>query len=210
MPNRREPGVPLDPSFDDVWAECEDLFTQARKTLATLKETQPSHVVQASVNALFRTTHTLKGMAGMLGFHSFSRAAHRMEDIFDLMRKGRLRSTDSLIETLEAGIQALESGLAGLRRGRPEHEDYLFALRRQLGELEALARPSEGGNQDLSSLLDLPLEALKALSEYERTRVTTVLMQGTSIYGVTVCLEYATFDERLRTLSEALSAGGER
>ena len=199
----------MDQSFNDVWAECEDLFAQARKTLATLKDPQPAHVVQASVNALFRTTHTLKGMAGMLGFHSFSRAAHRMEDIFDLMRKGRLRSTDSLIETLEAGVLALESGMEGLRRGRPEPEDYLHSLRRQLGELEALARPAEGGTQDLSSLLDLSPEVLKALSDYERTRVTALLMSGMPIHGVTVCLEFATFDERLRTLSEALGTLGE-
>ena len=199
----------MDQSFDDVWAECEDLFAQARHTLATLKEPQPAHVVQASVNALFRTTHTLKGMAGMLGFPSFSRSAHRMEDIFDLMRKGRLRSTDSLVETLEAGMQALESGLAGLRRGRPEPDDYLHALRRQLGELEALARPSDGGPQDLASLLDLPPDQLKALSEYERTRVTAILMQGAAVHGVLVCLDFATFDERLRAFSEALAAGGE-
>jgi two-component system chemotaxis sensor kinase CheA len=199
----------LDQSFDDVWAECEDLFAQARQTLATLKNPQPAHVVQASVNALFRTTHTLKGMAGMLGYPSFSRAAHRMEDIFDLMRKGRLRSTDSLIETLEAGVLALESGMEGLRRGRPEPDDYLHELRRPLGELEALARPAEGQTQDLSSLLDLPPEGLKALSEYERTRVTALLLSGMPIHGVTVCLDYATFDERLRTLSDGLSARGE-
>jgi len=205
----RTSGAFLDQSFDDVWAECEDLFIQARRTLATLKEAPPAHVVQASVNALFRTTHTLKGMAGMLGYTSFSRAAHRMEDIFDLMRKGRLRSTDSLIETLEAGILALESGLAGIRRGRPEPEDYLHALRRELGELEALARPVDGEAQDLTSLLDLPPEALKALSEYERTRVTTLLLDGMPIHGATVCLDFATFDERLRALSEALGARGE-
>ena len=199
----------MDQSFDDVWGECEDLFMQGRQTLVTLKEPQPAHVVQAAVNALFRTMHTLKGMAGMLGFSSFSRAAHRMEDIFDLMRKGRLRSTDSLIETLEAGIEALESGLAGLRRGRPEPEDYLQAIRRQLGELEAMARPSEGAPQDLASMLDIPPEALKALSDYERTRVTTVLMDGTPIHGVVVCLDFATFDDRLRVLSDALSMHGE-
>ncbi len=199
----------LDQSLDDVWAEFEDLFGQARQTLATLKEPQPAHVVQASVNSLFRTTHTLKGMAGMLGFPSFSKAAHRMEDIFDLMRKGRLRSTDSLVETLEAGILALESGVAGLRRGRSEPEDYLQSLRRQLGELEALARPAEGASQDLTSLIDLPPEVLKALSEYEHTRVTALLMSGMPIHGVKVCLDFATFDERLRVFSEALGSFGE-
>jgi len=199
----------LDQSFDDVWAECEDLFQQAHDTLATLKEPQPAHVVQAAVNALFRNTHTLKGMAGMLGFHNFSRAAHRMEDIFDLMRKGRLRSTDSLVETLESGIQALEAGMGDLRRGRMEPEDYLHAIRRELGELEALARPAEGGAQDLTSMLDLPAEAMKALSEYERTRVTALLMSNLPIHGVAICLDFATFDERLRVLSEALGQQGE-
>jgi two-component system chemotaxis sensor kinase CheA len=199
----------LDPSFDDVWAECEDLFGQARGALAALKAAPPAHVAQASVNALFRATHTLKGMAGMLGFPRFSQAAHRMEDIFDLIRTGRLRSTDSLIETLESGIRALESGLAGLRRGSPEPDDYLHALRRQLGELEALARPSEGGAQDLTALLDLPLDVLKTLSEYERIRVTAVLLEGMPIHGASVCLDFATFDERLRALSEAAGSLGE-
>jgi len=199
----------LDQPFEDVWAEWEDLFGQARQTLASLKESQPAHVVQAGVSALFRTTHTLKGMAGMLGFPSFSRAAHRMEDIFDLMRKGRLRSTDSLVETLEAGMQALESGFEGLKRGRPEPEDYLQGLRRELGELEALARPAAGESQDLSALLDLPAEPLKALSDYERTRVTSALMDGLPIHGLAICLDFATFDDRLRRFSEGMARQGE-
>ena len=199
----------MDQSFDDVWAECEDLFGQARQTLATLKEPQPAHVIQASVNALFRTTHTLKGMAGMLGYPVFSKAAHRLEDIFDLMRKGRLRSTDSLIETLEAGMLALESGLDSLRRGRPEPEDYLQPVRRQIGELEAMARPIEGQATDLTTLLDLPLETLKALSDYERLRVTVVLLAGIPIHALGVCLDFANFDERLRAISETLAARGE-
>lgn len=199
----------MDQPFEDVWAEWEDLFGQARETIASLKENPPAHIVQAGVNALFRTTHTLKGMAGMLGFPSFSRAAHRMEDIFDLMRKGRLRSTDSLVETLEGGMQALESGFEGLKRGRPEPEDYLEGMRRELGELEALARPAAGESQDLSALLDLPAEPLKALSDYERTRVTRALMDGVPIHGLAICLDFATFDDRLRRFSEGLAIQGE-
>jgi two-component system chemotaxis sensor kinase CheA len=199
----------VDPSFDDVWAECEDLFTQARRTLAAMKEPQPAHALQASVNHLFRTTHTLKGMAGMLGFPKFSQAAHRLEDLFDLMRKGRLRSTDFLVETLEGSMLALESGLTGLRRGRAEPDDYLHGLRRPLGELEALARPLAGQAQDLTTLLDLPAELMKSFSEYERTRVTALLMSGIPIHGVTVCLDFATFDERLRGFSESLGLQGE-
>lgn len=199
----------MDSSFDDVWAECEDLFSQARGTLAALKEPKPAHIFQGSVNALFRATHTLKGMAGMLGFPHFRDAAHRLEDLFDLLRKGRLRSSDSLIETLEAGLHALESGMEGLRRGRPEPEDYLHSLRRELGEMEALAHPIEGVGRDLTSILDLSPEALKALSDYERTRVTAVLLAGMTILGLKVSLAFSNFDERLRSLGGALSEWGE-
>jgi two-component system chemotaxis sensor kinase CheA len=199
----------VDGPVDDVWGEWEDLFGQARSALAKLSETQPAHVMQESVNGLFRAMHTMKGMAGMLGFPSFSKAAHRLEDIFDLMRKGRLRSTDSLVETLEGGLLALESGMQSLRRGRAEPEDYLSELRRQLGELEALARPIEGQTQDLTALLDLPTDTIKALSDYERTRVTALLMDGAPIQGLAICLDFATFDERLRVYGDALSQLGE-
>ena len=199
----------MDKSFEEVWGEWEDLFSQARAALARLSESQPAHVVQESVNGLFRSMHTMKGMAGMLGFPNFSKAAHRMEDIFDLMRKGRLRSTDSLVETLGGGLLALESGMQNLRRGRAEPDDYLLELRRQLGEIEALARPIEGQTQDLTALLDLPPETRKGFSDYERTRVTTVLMDGIPIHGVAICLDFATFDERLRAYGEALGSHGE-
>jgi len=99
--------------------------------------------------------------------------------------------------------------VGGLRRGRSEPEDYLEPLRRQLGELEALARPTEGGVQDLTSMLDVPPDTLKALSEYEHTRVTSLLMSGMPIHGVRICLDFATFDERLRVYGEVLGSLGE-
>jgi two-component system chemotaxis sensor kinase CheA len=57
--------------------------------------------------------------------------------------------------------------------------------------------------------LDLPPEVLKALSEYERTRVTALLLSGMPIHGATICLDFATFDERLRIINDALGAQGE-
>lgn len=199
----------VDGSFEDIWGEWEDLFSQARVALARLSESQPAHVMQETVNSLFRSMHTMKGMAGMLGYPSFAKAAHRMEDIFDLLRKGRLRSSDSLVEVLESGLLALETGMQSLRKGRPEPEDYLYEHRRQLGELEALARPSEGRTHDLTAMLDLPPDVQKALSEYERSRVTALLMDGMPIHGVAICLDFVTFDERLRIYGDALSSRGE-
>ncbi len=196
-------------SFDAVWTECEDLFAQARTALRDLQGPQAPHVARAHLNALFRATHTLKGMAGMLGFPALSQAAHRLEDLSDLVRQGRLSITDGFLETLARGIQALEDGLEGVKRGRPEPADHLQAIRREMGELEALALPLEGAAPNLCALLDLPASAREALSAQERLRTTAVLLEGLTIRGLLLNLDLANFDARLRAVSGALAAQGE-
>lgn len=198
-----------DQPLEEIWAEWEDLFSQARAHLAALRNTTAPHQVQQAVAALFRATHTLKGMAGMVGFTAFARAAHRMEDLFDLIRKGKLRSTDGLMDTLEGGIAALESGFNDLRRGRPEPEDYLHRLRKPLGELEALARLGNEGTVDLSHLLDLPEAQRKAFAEEERRRITVSLQDGIPIHALELGLGFETFDEVIRKATEALALQGE-
>jgi two-component system chemotaxis sensor kinase CheA len=198
-----------DNSMDEVWSEWEDLFLQARTHLESLKGTPPNHVVQQAINALFRSTHTLKGMAGMLGYPAFGRAAHRLEDLFDLVRKGKLRSTDSLVETLEAGVMALEAGFLDLRRGRPEPDDYLRKVRGPIGDLEALAKLGSGEKIDLTSLLDLPEAIRKGMSDLERTRATLCLQDGIPIHALELALDYATFDEVLRAATTGLARQGE-
>ncbi len=195
--------------MDEVWSEWEDLFLQARTHLESLKGAPPSHVVQQAINALFRSTHTLKGMAGMLGFPAFGRAAHRLEDLFDLVRKGKLRSTDSLVETLEAGVMALEAGFLDLRRGRPEPDDYLRKVRGPIGDLEALAKLGSGEKVDLTSLLDLPEAIRKGMSDLERTRATLCLQDGIPIHALELALDYATFDEVLRAATTGMARQGE-
>lgn len=196
-------------TYDAVWTECEDLFAQARTALKDLEGPLAPHLARAHLNALFRATHTLKGMAAMLGFSALSQAAHRLEDLFDLVRQGRLRTTDTFLETLACGIQALEDGLEGLKRGRPEPADHLQAIRRQLGELEAQALPLEGAAPNLCALLDLPASAREALSAQERLRTTAVLLEGLPIHGLLLNLDLATFDARLRAISGSLAAQGE-
>ena len=198
-----------DQNLDEIWAEWEDLFSQARVQIEALKTSKAPHQVQQAIASLFRATHTLKGMAGMMGYSAFARGAHRMEDLFDLIRKGKLRSTDSLMETLEAGLLALESGFRDLRKGRPEPDDYLLKVRKQLGELEALGRLGSEGRVDLSHMLDLPEPQRKALAEEERARVTVALQDEIPIHGLELGLGFDLFDEHLRRVTSAMNVQGE-
>ena len=42
------------------------------------------------VNSLFRALHTVKGSAGMLEFVAVQQIAHKLENVFDLLRKDRM------------------------------------------------------------------------------------------------------------------------
>ncbi|MDF0675095.1 MAG: chemotaxis protein CheA [Nitrospira sp.] len=71
------------------------------------------------LNKVFRSAHSIKGTAGMFGFHAVAEFTHKMETLLDLLRNGRravspsiagllLRATDCL----KALIQSTKSGAA--------------------------------------------------------------------------------------------------
>ena len=59
------------------------------------------------VNSLFRALHTIKGSAGMLQFHAVQQVAHKLENVFDLLRKDRMPLTEGGINLLFEGRDVL-------------------------------------------------------------------------------------------------------
>jgi two-component system chemotaxis sensor kinase CheA len=55
------------------------------------------------VNALFRGLHTVKGSAGMLDFKDVQELAHKLENLFDLLRKDRMPLSEACINLLFEG-----------------------------------------------------------------------------------------------------------
>jgi two-component system chemotaxis sensor kinase CheA len=59
------------------------------------------------VNALFRGLHTVKGSAGMLEFKDVAHVAHKLENLFDLLRKERMPLSEGCINLLFEGRDIL-------------------------------------------------------------------------------------------------------
>jgi two-component system chemotaxis sensor kinase CheA len=59
------------------------------------------------VNALFRGLHTVKGSAGMLEFKAVAHVAHKLENLFDLLRKERMPLSEGCISLLFEGRDIL-------------------------------------------------------------------------------------------------------
>ncbi len=74
------------------------------------------------IDSLFRSAHSLKGMASSMGYGRIAALAHKMEDFMDRFRRGEMAFTvgaaDLLLEgtdLVEAMIQDVEQGLPGER-----------------------------------------------------------------------------------------------
>ena len=77
-------------------SEAEEILERMRDDLADLNDQRgrSNEVDPELVNRLFRSAHSLKALAGMFGFDPIHQLSHRLEDILDGLRLGRV-SIDS-------------------------------------------------------------------------------------------------------------------
>ncbi|MHA6529237.1 chemotaxis protein CheW [Paenibacillus sp. BAC0078] len=69
------------------------------------------------VQVIFRSAHTLKGMAATMGFEDLASLTHQMENVLDLVRNNKLRMQDFIFDTLFKSLDALESMVQDITSG---------------------------------------------------------------------------------------------
>jgi two-component system chemotaxis sensor kinase CheA len=106
--------------LDDYFAECDDHLAVVRHALLSLEASvgQPRPDA-ALLEELFRTFHTLKGIAGMVEHRETELLAHEMESNLRAVRDGEVRLTTGGIETLIDAVRLLDETIAARRSSRP-------------------------------------------------------------------------------------------
>jgi len=126
-------------------------LTEARERLAQaqqlilLLESRPGDAT--SLAALFRVFHTIKGECGFMHLSQLGELTHRLENVLDLLRGGRLALSRELVDLLLAGIDRSGALLEGLAGGTAADE---AGLEEYLGRLEKI---SSGVQPGLGALL---------------------------------------------------------
>lgn len=64
-----------------------------------------------TINEIFRAAHSLKGMAGTMGYKRMQHLTHMMENVFSEVRNGNVKVTGSMVDVLFQCLDALESYL---------------------------------------------------------------------------------------------------
>jgi two-component system chemotaxis sensor kinase CheA len=105
--------------LDDYFAECDEHLTNVRRELLVLESFvgQPK-VNPATLEELFRSFHSLKGISGMVGQGEAERLAHQMESYLRALRQSQATLSTEGIDGLIAGTRMLEQVTSAYRAGR--------------------------------------------------------------------------------------------
>ena len=95
---------------------------------------------KSAINKILRSAHSMKGGAGMMGFHSLSEMAHRLEDFFKILQANQQTEIASEVEKLFLNAIDGMNKVANIHKQRhnPEHqwlEDYIHPPFNQLHEI---------------------------------------------------------------------------
>ena len=107
----------------DVAKYTELFLTESREHLGTCNqlllewERDPAGAA-GHIAGLFRSIHTLKGMAGTMGYANLAALAHRAENLLEGLRAGKLVPGPDLLDLLFRTVDALGDGVEEAGKGR--------------------------------------------------------------------------------------------
>ncbi|MBD3344740.1 MAG: chemotaxis protein CheA [Chitinivibrionales bacterium] len=152
--------VAVDPSLiKDFVTESRDHINSGESLLLELENdpANPEHL-----NSIFRSCHTVKGVAGFLALKEVSELAHSMENVMDMARKGNLIlepvHIDLLLESMDClkeFIAIVENTLSGEAYSLPESYRSIMerlASPRSLGEKPNIA-PASSPDKKVGEIL---------------------------------------------------------
>jgi two-component system chemotaxis sensor kinase CheA len=209
MAARRSRGRGRSKAQREFVSEAEELLERMQSDLADLEDqgTRGAEADPDLVNGLFRSAHSLKGLAGMFGHEPMSNLAHHLEDALDALRLGRARLGPGMIAVLRESAAEFVELLQALGDGQAE-EVAREKVARLVERIEAACQGGGGGPQPLDSL-DLDPTLLRALTEYEEHRLRENVTRGRAILLVEATFEILSFDEGLAELGRAVREVGE-
>ena len=196
----------------DVSQYLEIFIDETKEHLQTLSdqfmviEQEPENM--DAVNEIFRAAHSLKGMAGTMGFKRMQRLTHDMENVFQEIRSENMKVSPELVDVLFRGLDALEAYLAEVLETATEGEEDNEEICNTLNSIAAKATGKDTGSvvpaakkEDAAPAEESSSAAAPAASngkgkyqeipitDADKTTFDKAKNAGENIFGVTVYLQ---------------------
>ncbi|HBG93541.1 MAG: hypothetical protein A2X54_04875 [Nitrospirae bacterium GWF2_44_13] len=190
---------------EEFIAEASDLLEESGRLILEIQDTFQTGPNPDSVNALFRSIHTLKGLSGLFGHQGISDLSHALESLLDGIRLGKIDISDEVIKFLFNNIDILRLLVEELTKDKDKEQDVSGHLKNIEAFRNSLAGKTTG--PELKGLIDESV--LMVLTEYEEHRLKTNIHEGKGIYLAKAVFSLSDFDEALEELTKTIKSKGE-
>ena len=154
-----------------------------------------------TINEIFRAAHSLKGMAGTMGFKRMQRLTHDMENVFQEVRSEKVKVTSSMIDLLFKCLDAIEGYLDNVKASSDEGTEDNELIIKELNDFIAAedgAAAAPAPAQAEPKKEEAPAQTAGGddkkyfefgLSESEKDKIKQAEEGGAHIYGMTIYIQ---------------------
>jgi two-component system chemotaxis sensor kinase CheA len=105
--------------MDEYFAECDEHLATIRRLLLEIEPVAAAGAAAPpdTIEELFRSFHSIKGISGMVELREAETLAHHLESYLRVLRDRESRLTPAGLDALVAGVDALERTIAARRDG---------------------------------------------------------------------------------------------
>ena len=146
---------------------------------------------KATINEVFRAAHSLKGMAGTMGFKRMQHLTHDMENVFQEVRSDKISVDSSMIDLLFKCLDALDQYLENVKSSSDEGTEDNEMIIKELNDFIAKANGILGAPVAAESVVPgkavvMENEVRLQLTDADKDEVATAKEEGKHVYAITV------------------------
>ena len=149
-----------------------------------------------TINEIFRAAHSLKGMAGTMGYKRMQNLTHDMENVFSEVRNGQIKVLPNMIDILFQCLDALEEYVSNIRESSDEGTNDNEPLIQQLnavlynkGEVPASEPAKTNSAPKAEEIGDGKKWRDIVLDSTQVTVLRAAMEQKKNVFGLTVTVQ---------------------
>ena len=199
---------PRDNVQQEFLAEAQELVEALSRDLLLLDEAhhRSERIDPGLINEIFRSVHTLKGIAGMFGYKHVGAVAHALEDLLDDLRLGRTPVGSQLLDVLFDSVERFQRLLALEDPQSPEEEPGVQAY---IAAVRSIGAEPEAEDGDPLDKYAIEAAVLSVLTEYEEHRLRACIREGLQLYRLRAAFDLTAIDDSIEALRDAASDDAE-
>ena len=149
-----------------------------------------------TINEIFRAAHSLKGMAGTMGYKRMQTLTHDMENVFSEVRNGNIKVNADMIDVLFSCLDALEEYTGNIQQsadeGTNDNEELIAKLNAILKAGTGKAEEPAPKKEKKKKAADVEVEGKWKDISFEASQLKVMReakKSGLNVYGMTVVVQ---------------------